>query len=244
LLKTFQTLSNGQLISSISGFYQKISDDWQFIVIYDREDKQTKICRITDGQLICSANGICKQISNDWQFITTYDQENNQIKIWRITDGQLICSANGICKQISNDWQFIITYDQENNQTNIWRISDGRLIYSINGFFRQVSYDWDFISTSQDNNNYNISISKVPDESILDFYLHKSLDQISIEILNIFKNMKQQNNKYVYPKINELERAWIDLIITLAEYNLSFDLDIAEELPVLEASEFDIDIDG
>jgi hypothetical protein len=33
-------------------------------------------------------------------------------------------------------------------------------------------------------------------------------------------------------------------MIALAEYNLSFDLDIAEETPILEASEFDIDIEA
>jgi hypothetical protein len=69
-------------------------------------------------------------------------------------------------------------------------------------------------------------------------------DQFTTNDIEFLKEIKNYRGDYVYPKITNEEKPWLDLMIALAEYNLSFDVDISEEASALEMGEFDIEIDG
>ena len=82
--------------------------------------------------------------------------------------------------------------------------------------------------------------------------IDKFTDQLTIQDMIYLRNRRKNKlsnyidlvSNYMYPMAATEQESWLDLMIKLAEYNLSFDVDITEDSPTLEMSDFDIEIEG
>ena len=122
----------------------------------------------------------------------------------------------------------------------MWRIADGQLLLSAEGGYKAISPDWQFLLAT-DYGNKNTRVWRIFDTlKIANYYYHKFTDQLFVQDIDFFKKARNQNND----SSDTDGIAWLDLMIKLAEYNLSFDVDITEDSPTAEMSEFDIEIEG
>ena len=223
-------IADGKLLFSAQGkYYEAISSDWQFLITYDREYKNTKVWRITDSALLFSAEGKYNGISLDGQFLVTYDYDHKNTKVWRIADGKLFCFAKEQYEAISPDGQFLVTYDYDHKNTKVWRIANGKLLCSAEGEYNGISLDGQFLVT-YDYKDKNTKVWRIDLVNIQSYFLHKFTDQLTIQDINLLQDLRKNPvSNYVYPMVTDEQKPWLDLIIKLAEYRLSFDVDITED---------------
>ena len=127
----------------------------------------------------------------------------------------------------------------------MWRIIGGQfqLLCSAQGGYKEISPDWQFLLTStyDDSQETTIKVWRILDIlKIVNHYCYKFTDQLFAQDIDLFKQIRNQTNNH----IGTNETLWLDLMIKLAEYNLSFDVDITEDSPTPEMSDFDIEIES
>ncbi|MBE9202494.1 hypothetical protein IQ218_02180 [Synechocystis salina LEGE 06099] len=119
------------------------------------------------------------------------------------------------------------------------RVINNHLLFSVKGNYIGVSSDWKFIITHEENTTKIWKIN-IP---IIDLGLSRLTGQLTEKDIKFLRDLKKPISNYVYPKTNDLQEPWMQLIIKLAEYNLSFDVNITEEISIIEMDKFDIQID-
>ena len=226
-------IADGQCLFSTNECYTqiRISLDWQFLLTYD--DEETKVWRIADGKCLFSTDGYYREISSDGQFLLTSD---GTIKVWRIADGKRLFSPGVYYTEISSDGHFLVTSDDK--ETKVWQIADEKCFFSVYGKYREISPDGHFLVTSDDKETKVWSIDVVT----LEKFINKNTQQFTIQDFNTLKQLDTPDN-YVYSGFSK-EKLWIKLIIELAKFKLSFEVEIEENQSLLSgASEFDIEIE-
>ena len=149
--------------------------------------------------------------------------------MWRIADGKLFCFAKEQYEAISPDGQFLVTYDYDHKNTKVWRIANGKLLCSAEGEYNGISLDGQFLVT-YDYKDKNTKVWRIDLVNIQSYFLHKFTDQLTIQDINLLQDLRKNPvSNYVYPMVTDEQKPWLDLIIKLAEYRLSFDVDITED---------------